>query len=85
MHSCKYIFSQIIALISPRSFKTIVDRHSGDYKAQKFTCWKQVLCMAFGQSLTISKSFYKDLVNRYNKYFNIRFSPKVQSSNQRNV
>lgn len=49
MHSGKYIFSQIIALVSPRSFKTIVDRHSGDYKVQKFTCWKQFLCMAFGQ------------------------------------
>jgi len=49
MHSGKYIFSQIIALISPKSFKTIVDRHSGDYKVQKFTCWKQFLCMAFGQ------------------------------------
>jgi len=49
MHSGKYIFSQIIALISPKSFKTIVDRHYGDYKVQKFTCWKQFLCMAFGQ------------------------------------
>lgn len=49
MHSGKFVFSQIIALISPKSFKTIVDRHSGDYKVQKFTCWKQFLCMAFGQ------------------------------------
>lgn len=26
-----------------------MDRHYGDYKVQKFTCWKQFLCMAFGQ------------------------------------
>ena len=49
MHSGKFVFSQIIALISPITFKTLVNRHSGDYKVKEFTCWKQFLCMAFGQ------------------------------------
>lgn len=49
MNSGKYIFSQIMGLVSSTSFQTIVNRHSGDYKVKEFTCWKQFLCMAFGQ------------------------------------
>ena len=30
-------------------FKYCVKRYDGDYKVQDFTCWKQFLCMAFGQ------------------------------------
>lgn len=49
MNSGKYIFSQIMGLVSSTSFQTIVNRHSGDYKVKEFSCWKQFLCMAFGQ------------------------------------
>lgn len=49
MNTGKYVFSQIIGLISSTSFQTIVNRHSGDYKVKEFSCWKQFLCMAFGQ------------------------------------
>ncbi len=49
MNSGKYVFSQIMGLVSSTSFKTIVNRHFGDYKAREFSCWKQFLCMAFGQ------------------------------------
>lgn len=49
MFTGKYVFSQLIGLVSPTSFQTIVNRHSGDYKVREFSCWKQFLCMAFGQ------------------------------------
>lgn len=49
MNSGKYLFSQIMGLVSSTSFQTIVDRYSGDYKVREFSCWKQFLCMAFGQ------------------------------------
>lgn len=49
MNSGKYVFSQIMGLVSSTSFQTIVDRHFGDYRVRDFTCWKQFLCMAFGQ------------------------------------
>jgi len=49
MNSGKYVFSQIIGLVSSTSFQTIVNRHFGDYKVKDFSCWKQFLCMAFGQ------------------------------------
>ena len=49
MNSGKYIFSQIVGLVSSTSFQTIVNRHFGDYRVRDFTCWKQFLCMSFGQ------------------------------------
>jgi len=49
MDQGKYIFSQIIGLISHKQFQTIVNRHSGDYKVKDFSCWKQFLWMVFGQ------------------------------------
>jgi Transposase DDE domain/Domain of unknown function (DUF4372) len=49
MNSGKYVFAQLTGLISSTSFQTIVNRYSGDYKVRGFTCWKQFLCMAFGQ------------------------------------
>ena len=49
MNQGKYIFSQVIGLISHKQFQTLVRRHKGDYKVKEFSCWKQFLCMAFGQ------------------------------------
>ena len=49
MNGGKYIFSQIVDLVSSTSFQTLVTRHKGDYKVKDFSCWKQFLCMAFGQ------------------------------------
>lgn len=49
MNQGQYIFSQVVGLISHKQFQTIVNRHHGDYKVKEFNCWKQFLCMAFGQ------------------------------------
>lgn len=49
MNQGKYVFSQIIGLLSYKKFQTIVNGHSGDYKVRDFNCWKQFLCVAFGQ------------------------------------
>ena len=49
MNQGKYIFSQVMSLISHKLFQTIVDRHSGDLRIRGFSCWKQFLCMSFGQ------------------------------------
>ncbi len=61
MNSGKYVFSQIMNLVSSTSFETIVHRHFGDYKVRKFSCWKQFLCMAFGQ-LTHRESMTDTLI-----------------------
>ena len=49
MNQGRYVFSQLICLISHKQFGTLVRRYKGDYKVKDFTCWKQFLCMAFGQ------------------------------------
>lgn len=49
MNQGKYVFSQLMSLISHKKFQTLVKRHKGDYKVKNFSCWKQFLCMAFGQ------------------------------------
>lgn len=49
MNNGRYVFSQLISLISHKQFQTLVKRHKGDHKIKDFTCWKQFLCMAFGQ------------------------------------
>ena len=49
MNQGKYVFSQIMGLIPYKQFQTIVNRHLGDYKVRDFSCWKQFLCMGFGQ------------------------------------
>lgn len=49
MNKGKYVFSQILSLASATSFRTCVNRYNGNYKAKHFTCWKQFLCMVFGQ------------------------------------
>lgn len=54
MNGGKYVFSQIMDLVSSTSFQTLVTRHKGEYKERDFSCRKQFLCMAFG-SLPIGK------------------------------
>jgi hypothetical protein len=49
MNQGAYLFSQLISIISPKSFKTCVNRYNGDYKTKHFNCWRQYLCMVFGQ------------------------------------
>lgn len=36
-------------LVSHKVFNACVNRYKGDFKSKQFSCWKQFLCMAFGQ------------------------------------
>ncbi len=49
MNQGKYVFAQIFDIVSPNDFSKCVNRYNGDYKTQHFSCWKQFLCMSFGQ------------------------------------
>lgn len=42
-------FSQIMDFASQDVFKVCVKRYDGNYKTKEFSCWKQFLCLAFGQ------------------------------------
>ena len=49
MNQGKLVFAQLMEFAPYHVFKYCVKRYDGDYKVQDFTCWKQFLCMAFGQ------------------------------------
>lgn len=49
MNEGKYVFSQIISFIDHNDFNRCVERYKGDRRTRHFSCWKQFLCMAFGQ------------------------------------
>src|SRR3990170_6014773 len=49
MNQGKYVFSQLMSFVSHNDFIACVQRYNGDYKVKDFSCWKQYLCMAFGQ------------------------------------
>jgi hypothetical protein len=49
MNEGKYVFSQIMAFIDHNEFNRCVDRYGGAHRVRHFSCWKQFLCMAFGQ------------------------------------
>ena len=49
MNTGKYVFTQIFEFVSYNDFIKCVKKYDGDYKTRHFSCWKQLLCMAFGQ------------------------------------
>jgi hypothetical protein len=49
MNKGRMAFTQIMDFASQDIFKVCVNRYKGNYKAKQFSCWKQFLCMAFGQ------------------------------------
>ena len=49
MNKGKMVFTQLIQFASDDVFKRCVKRYNGDYNNKGLTCWKQFLCMAFGQ------------------------------------
>ena len=49
MNQGKYVFSQLMELVSHKVFTAYVNRYKGDYKSKQFSCWKQFLYMAFCQ------------------------------------
>ena len=49
MNQGKMVFAQIMEFAPFHVFKYCVRRYNGDYRTRDFTCWKQFLCMSFGQ------------------------------------
>ena len=49
MNKGKMVFAQLMEFASFHIFKCCAKRYNGDYNNKGLTCWKQFLCMAFGQ------------------------------------
>jgi len=66
MYQGKYVFLQIMEIVSRYEFKKCVVRYKGNYKVIRFKCWQQFLCMVFGQ-LTYRESI-RDIFNCLNAH-----------------
>jgi hypothetical protein len=49
MPTDRTVFAELLSHLSPRAFRTCVDRDDGNYKASRSSCWDQHLCLAFAQ------------------------------------
>lgn len=49
MYQGQTVFSQVLSFLSHKKFHQCVNRYRGNYRVRSFTCYKQLLCMAFAQ------------------------------------
>jgi hypothetical protein len=49
MYQGQTIFSQVMSFLPQKKFRKCVNRYSGNYRVRSFTCYDQLLCMAFAQ------------------------------------
>ena len=61
MFQGKFVFSQVVSMISKYEFNKSVSKYKGNYRAKDLKCWPQFLCMMFGQ-LTYRESV-RDIIN----------------------
>ena len=61
MYKGKYVYNQLVSLVSRYDFDKCVDNYKGNYRARDLKCWQQFLMMLFGQ-LTYRESL-NDIIN----------------------
>src|SRR5210317_1555653 len=49
MNQVQAVFFQIIDFLPKKKFRQCVNRYGGNYRVRSFTCYDQLLCMAFAQ------------------------------------
>jgi hypothetical protein len=49
MAAGKSVFAQLMSWLHPEQFRRCVQRYKGNHKVSEFTCWDQLLAMAFAQ------------------------------------
>jgi hypothetical protein len=49
MYQGQTVFSQVMDFLPQKKFRQCVDRYNGNYRVRSFTCYDQLLCMAFAQ------------------------------------
>ena len=54
MNTGKYIFSQILDLVSEYEFEKCVKRYFGNYHVRDFNCWNQFVQLFFGQLTSLN-------------------------------
>ncbi len=49
MYQGRIVFSQLLDFLPRKSFRTCVNRYNGNHRIRFFSCYDQLLCMAFAQ------------------------------------
>jgi transposase len=49
MYHGQTVFSQVMDFLPQKKFRQCVNRYNGNYRIRSFTCYDQLLCMAFAQ------------------------------------
>ena len=49
MYQGQTIFSQVMSFLPLKKFRQCINRYKGNYRVRSFTCYDQLLCMAFAQ------------------------------------
>jgi hypothetical protein len=49
MYQGQSVFSQVLSFLSHNKFRQCVNRYGGNYRTRSFTCYDQLVCMAFAQ------------------------------------
>ena len=49
MNIGRIVFAQLMDFVPSYEFRQCVERYHGNYKVKSFSCWDQLLCMAFAQ------------------------------------
>jgi len=49
MYQGQTVFSQVMDFLPHKKFRQCIDRYNGNYRVRSFTCYDQLLCMAFAQ------------------------------------
>jgi hypothetical protein len=49
MYQGQTVFSQVMDFLPEKKFRQCVNRYRGNYRVRSFTCYDQLLCMAFAQ------------------------------------
>ena len=87
MNSGRTVFSQLIEHLPEKEFQKCVARHRGDANFRGFSCWDQLLAMAFAQ-LTYRESL-RDIESclraLQSKLYHMGFRGKVSRSTLANA
>ncbi len=82
MHTGKFIFSQVLNVVSQYEFNQYVKRYNGNYHVRELDCWNQFVQLLFGQlaSLPSLRSISTCLLAHEHQLYHLGIKKYVDSS-----
>ncbi|MDR0969652.1 MAG: IS4 family transposase [Lentimicrobiaceae bacterium] len=82
MNSGKYVFAQVLSLVSRWEFDKCVAHYNGDFRTRELNCWNQFVQLFFGQltSLNSLRDICLCLVAHQNKLYHLGIRQSVSQS-----